>query len=100
MSDIGSFSLGASLGVVAMLTNTLFLLPIIGFVFVIDAASSMIQILSKKFFHRKIFLAAPVHHHLQAIGWPDSKVVMRFWIVGQACGVIGLMIALAGGYIK
>lgn len=100
MSDIGSFSLGASLGVVAMLTNTLFLLPIIGFVFVVDAATSAIQILSKKFFHRKIFLAAPVHHHFQAIGWPDTKVVMRFWIVGQAFGVIGLIIALAGGYIK
>lgn len=100
MTDIGSFSLGASLGVVAMLTNTLFLLPIIGFVFVADAATSMIQILSKKFFHRKIFLSAPVHHHLEAIGWPETKVTMRFWIVGQACGVIGLIIALAGGYIK
>lgn len=100
MTDIGSFSLGASLGVVAMLTNTLFLLPIIGFVFVADAATSMIQILSKKIFHRKIFLSAPVHHHFEAIGWPETKVTMRFWIVGQACGVIGLIIALAGGYIK
>lgn len=100
MTDIGSFSLGASLGVVAMLTNTLFLLPIIGFVFVADAATSMIQIFSKKVFHRKIFLSAPVHHHLEAIGWPETKVTMRFWIVGQASAAIGLIIALAGGYIK
>lgn len=100
MADIGSFSLGASLGVVAMLTNTLFLLPIIGLVFVIEAGSSLIQILSKKFFHRKIFLSAPVHQHLQAIEWPATKVTMRFWIIGQAFGTIGLIIALAGGYIK
>src|SRR5262249_12713235 len=100
MSDVGSFSLGASLGVVAMLTNTLFLLPIIGFVFVADAGTSLLQILSKKIRHKKIFLAAPVHHHFQAIGWPDTKVTMRFWVIGQACGVIGLIIALAGGYIK
>lgn len=100
MTDIGSFALGTSLGVVAMLTNTLFLLPIIGFVFVADTATSLIQILSKKIFHRKIFLSAPVHHHLEAIGWPETKVTMRFWIIGQACGMIGLIIALAGGYIK
>ena len=100
MSDIGSFSLGASLGVVAMLTNTLFLLPIIGFVFVADTLTVLLQIFSKKVFHRKIFLSSPVHHHFEAIGWPEAKVTMRFWVVGQVCGVIGLVIALAGGYIK
>lgn len=100
MADIGSFSLGAALGVVAMLTNTLFLLPIIGFVFVAEAASSLLQIISKKIFHRKIFIAAPVHHHFRALGWPDTKVTFRFWIIGQASGSIGLIVALAGGYIK
>lgn len=100
MSDVGSFSLGVSLGVVAMLTNTLFLLPIIGFVFVADAATVVIQIFSKKVFHRKIFLSSPVHHHFEAIGWPETKVTMRFWIIGQASAVLGLIIALAGGYIK
>lgn len=100
MSDIGSFSLGASLGVVAMLTNTLFLLPIIGFVFVADTATVILQIFSKKVFHRKIFLSSPVHHHFEAIGWPETKVTMRFWVVGQVCSVIGLVVALAGGYIK
>lgn len=100
MSDIGSFSLGAALGTVAMLTNTLFLLPIIAFVFVGDAATSLIQIISKKFFHRKIFLSAPVHQHLQAVEWPAAKVVERFWLIGAATGALGLVLALVGGYIK
>lgn len=100
MGDVGSFALGTSLGVVAMLTDTLFLLPIIGFVFVAEAGSSLIQILSKKIFHRKIFLSAPVHHHLEAVGWPEVKVTMRFWVIGQVCGALGLMLALAGGYIR
>lgn len=100
MGDVGSFSLGTSLGVVAMLTNTLFLLPIIAFVFAGDTATSLLQIASKKLFHRKIFLSAPIHHHLRAIGWPDTKVTMRFWLIGQACGAVGLVIALIGGYIK
>jgi phospho-N-acetylmuramoyl-pentapeptide-transferase len=100
MTDIGSFALGTSLGVVAMLTDTLFLLPIIGFVFVADTATSLLQIISKKFFHRKIFLSAPVHHHFEAVGWPETKVTMRFWLIGQACGAFGLVIALIGGYIK
>jgi phospho-N-acetylmuramoyl-pentapeptide-transferase len=100
MGDVGSFSLGTSLGVVAMLTNTLFLLPIIAFVFAGDTATSLLQIMSKKLFHRKIFLSAPIHHHLRATGWPDTKVTMRFWLIGQVCGAVGLVIALIGGYIK
>jgi phospho-N-acetylmuramoyl-pentapeptide-transferase len=99
MTDVGSFALGTSLGVVAMLTNTLFLLPVIAFVFAADTATSLIQILSKKFFKRKIFLSAPVHHHLEAIGWHESKVTMRFWILGQISGIVGLVLALIGGYI-
>lgn len=99
MTDVGSFALGTSLGVVAMLTNTLFLLPIIAFVFVADTATSLIQILSKKFFKRKIFLSAPVHHHFEAIGWHESKVTMRFWLIGQMSGVLGLMLAIVGGYV-
>jgi phospho-N-acetylmuramoyl-pentapeptide-transferase len=100
MGDVGSFALGTALGVVAMLTDTLFLLPLIGLVFVAEAGSSAIQILSKKIRHKKIFLSAPVHHHLEAIGWPEVKVTMRFWVIGQVVGALGLMLALAGGYIK
>lgn len=99
MGDVGSFALGTALGVVAMLTDTLALLPIVGVVFVAEAGSALIQILSKKFLHRKIFLSAPVHHHLEAIGWPETKVTMRFWIIGAVAGVLGLTIALIGGHI-
>ena len=99
MGDVGSFSLGMALGVVAMLTNTLFLLPIIGLVFVLEGGSSLIQITSKKFFHRKIFIAAPIHHHFEALDWPKTKVTMRFWIISQTCAAIGVVIALAAGFI-
>lgn len=99
MGDVGSFAFGTSLGVVAMLTNTLFLLPIIGIIFVIEAGSSLLQIGSKKLFHRKIFLSAPLHHHLEASGWPEVKVTMRFWVIGCVSGCLGLLLALAGGHI-
>jgi len=99
MGDVGSFALGTSLGVVAMLTDSLFILPIIGLVFVIEAGSSLIQIFSKRVFKRKIFISAPIHHHLEAIGWPETKVTMRFWIIGTVCAFVGIMIALAGGNI-
>lgn len=98
MGDVGSFSLGTSLGVVAMMTDTFFLLPIIGFVFVAEAGSSLIQILSKKLRNgKRVFIAAPVHHHLEAIGWPKTKVTMRFWVIGVWCAFIGIVLAIAGG---
>lgn len=99
MGDVGSFALGTSLGVVAMLTNSLLLLPIIGCLFVVEAGSSLIQIVSKKFFHRKVFLSAPIHHHLEASGWPEVKVTMRFWVIACVSGFIGIVVALAGGTI-
>jgi phospho-N-acetylmuramoyl-pentapeptide-transferase len=98
MGDIGSFSLGTALGAVAMMTDTLFLLPLICLVFVVEAGSSLLQITSKKVLKRKIFIAAPLHHHLQAIGWPKTKVTMRFWIIGQVCAIVAVYIAVVGGY--
>lgn len=99
MGDVGSFSLGTALGVVAMLTDTLFLLPIIGLVFVAEAGSSLIQILSKKYFGRRVFISAPMHHHFEATGWPKTKVTMRFWVIGQVCAALGVIVALLGGYV-
>ncbi len=99
MGDVGSFAYGACLGVVAMLTDSLLLLPVIGLLFVIEAGSSLTQIVSKKLFKRKIFLSAPIHHHLEAIGWPETKVTMRFWVIGCVMAFIGVMLALAGGHI-
>lgn len=99
MGDVGSFALGTSLGVVAMLTNTLVLLPLICIVFVAEAGSSLLQIMSKKIFHRRIFISAPLHHHLEALGWPKTKVTMRFWVIGQVMAAIGVVLALIGGYV-
>lgn len=99
MGDVGSFSLETALGVVAMLTNTVFLLPIIGFVFVAEASSSLIQISSKKLFHKRVFLAAPIHHHFEAKNWPKTKVTMRFWVIGQVSAAIGVILALIGKFI-
>lgn len=96
MGDTGSMALGATLGIIAFLTNQVAVLPIIGFVFFLEALSTIIQMISKRIFHKKVFLSAPIHHHLEALGWPESKVTMRFWIISAAMAVIGLMIALIG----
>jgi len=100
MGDVGSFALGTALGVVAMLTNTVVLLPVIGIIFVAEAGSSLLQIASKKLRHgKKIFRIAPIHHHFEAGGWPETKVTMRFWILGQVAAVLGLILFLIGKYI-
>ncbi len=97
MGDIGSFGLGTALGVVAMITDTVVLLPVIGIIFVLEAGSSVLQITSKKLRGgKKIFKIAPIHHHFEAIGWPEAKVTMRFWILGQVASVIGLLLFLLG----
>lgn len=94
MGDTGAMSLGVTLGVVALLTNTVVLLPIIGIVFVGEALTTLIQIGSKKLFHRKVFLIAPIHHHFEAKGWPEPKVVMRFWVISWIGAGMGLILAL------
>lgn len=99
MGDVGSFAYGVSLGVVAMLTNSLFLLPVIGILFVIEAGSSLIQITSKRFLGKKIFISAPIHHHLEALGWPETKVTMRFWVIAMVAAYLGVLIAVTGGHV-
>ncbi|MFZ5391530.1 MAG: phospho-N-acetylmuramoyl-pentapeptide-transferase [Patescibacteria group bacterium] len=94
MGDTGAMSLGVTLGIVAMLTNSVLLLPIIGFVFVLESLSVIIQVLSKKIRRRKVFLSAPLHHHLEAIGWTEPKIVMRFWVISGVMAAAGLIIAL------
>ncbi len=100
MGDIGSFALGTALGVVAMITDTVLLLPIIGAVFVAETASVILQVISKKFRNgKKIFKVSPLHHHFEASGWPETKVTMRFWVLGQVMSVIGLVVFVLGRYI-
>ncbi len=94
MGDTGAMSLGVTLGIVAMLTNSVLLLPIIGFLFVVESLSVIIQILSKKIRGKKIFLSTPIHHHLEAKGWPEPKIVMRFWVIAGVTAVVGFIISL------
>ena len=94
MGDTGSMSLGVTLGIVAMLTNSSLILPVIGFLFVLEALSVIIQLISKKFFKKKVFLSAPLHHHLEAIGWPETKIVMRFWLIATVMAVVGVILVL------
>ena len=94
MGDTGSMSLGVTLGIIAMLTNQPLLLPVIGFVFVVEMLSSIIQMASKKLRDKKIFLSSPLHHHLEAIGWPEPKIVMRAWIVSMVMAALGVALAV------
>jgi len=96
MGETGMMGLTATLAVVAFLTDSVLVLPIIAGLLVIEAGSVVIQLASKRFFHRKVFLAAPIHHHFQALGWPSEKIVMRAWILGMIFAIIGVTIRLLG----
>lgn len=97
MGDVGSFALGTALGIIAMQTDTLYILPVIGAVYVMETASVIINRLSRKLRKgKKVFLSSPIHHHFEALGWPETKVTMRFWILGQVAGVLGIIIFLLG----
>lgn len=96
MGDTGAMSLGMTLAVLCFLTNTVFILPIFGFVFVLEGMSTIVQIFSKKVLGRKVFLSAPLHHHFEALGWPETRVTERAWIIGAVSAVIGLVLSLVG----
>jgi phospho-N-acetylmuramoyl-pentapeptide-transferase len=97
MGDVGSFALGTALGIIAMQTDTIYVLPVIGAVYVVETGSVIINRTSRKLRHgKKVFLSSPIHHHFEAIGWPEAKVTMRFWILGQVAAVAGLIIFLTG----
>lgn len=96
MGDTGAMSLGTTLGVIAMLTNSALVLPIIAFPLVIESGSVIIQVLSKKIRGKKVFLSAPIHHHFEALGWPETKVTMRFWIIAAISASIGLVVGILG----
>lgn len=93
MGDTGAMSLGITLGIIAMLTNQFLLLPIIGVILVAESASVIIQMISKKLRGgKKIFISAPLHHHLEAKGWPESQITMRFWIISFMAAAVGLIV--------
>ena len=100
MGDTGAMGLGVTLGVIAMLTNQFLLLPLIAFIPVVESASVIIQVLSKKIRGKKIFLSTPIHHHFEAIGWPETKVTMRFWILSGIFASLGVILAFLDQIIK
>jgi len=92
MGDTGSMALGITLGVITMLTNTVVLLPLFFFIPVVESLSVIIQTISKKTRGKKIFLSTPIHHHFEALGWPESQITMRFWIVSVVSAGFGLVL--------
>ena len=94
MGDVGALALGGALGFVALATKTELSLPLIGGVFVVEALSDIIQVGYYKRTKKRIFLMAPIHHHFEKLGWPESRIVVRFWIVSFACAILGLILTL------
>ncbi len=90
MGDVGALSLGASLGIASVLIKQELSLIIIGGLFVIEALSVIIQVLSFRLFGRRVFRMAPLHHHFELMGWPESKVVVRFWILAFIFALLSL----------
>lgn len=97
MGDTGALALGGALGVIALMTDRVLVLPFVGFVFVIEMLSVMIQLTSKKLRGgKKVFKAAPLHHHFEALEWGESKVTMRLWIIGAFSAFLGIVIGIFG----
>ncbi len=91
MGDTGSMGLGTVLAVIAFLVHGELVLPVIGIVFVLETLSLFLQLAWRKFFHKKLFLSAPWHHHLEASGWPEPKVTMRLWIISLVFAMLGVI---------
>jgi len=99
MGETGTMALGSTLGVVAALTDTAFILPFIAVIPFIEAISVLVQMFSKKLRGKKIFYSTPIHHHFEAKGWPESQVTMRFWMINAIGAIIGLVIFLVDSKI-
>lgn len=100
MGDTGALAIGAALATAAFMTGQWLLLPVVGFVFVVEALSVALQVLYFKYTRmrfgtgRRIFKMTPLHHHFEVIGWSETQITMRFWIVGMMAGLIGVALAL------
>lgn len=90
MGDVGSLSLGGSLGAVAVITKNEFVLVIVGGIFVIEALSVIVQVVSFRYWGRRVFRMAPLHHHFELKGWPEPKIIVRFWIISIILALVAL----------
>jgi len=89
MGDTGSLGLGGAIGAMAVMTNTSFLLVLLGGIFVMEALSVIIQVFTFQTWRRRVFLMAPIHHHFEMRGWSETKIILRFWIIAIVCAAIG-----------
>ena len=89
MGDTGSLGLGGAIGAMAVMTNTEILLVLLGGIFVIEALSVIIQVFAFQTFRKRVFLMAPIHHHFEMMGWSETKIILRFWIIATVCAAIG-----------
>jgi phospho-N-acetylmuramoyl-pentapeptide-transferase len=90
MGDTGSLAIGAALAALSLQMNLQLLLPVIGGLFVIITLSVVVQVISYRVFGRRVFLMAPLHHHFELLGWPETTVIVRFWILGGLFAALGL----------
>jgi phospho-N-acetylmuramoyl-pentapeptide-transferase len=90
MGDTGSLALGGAIGTIAVVTNHELVLVIVGGLFVLEAVSVIVQVASFKMTGRRVFRMAPIHHHFEQLGWPESTVVIRFWIISWVLALCGL----------
>src|SRR5262249_61516675 len=88
MGDTGSLGLGGAIGALAVMTQTEILLIITGGIFVIEALSVALQVATFKLLRRRVLLMAPVHHHFELLAWPETKLILRFWIIAAVCSAI------------
>jgi phospho-N-acetylmuramoyl-pentapeptide-transferase len=89
MGDTGSLGLGGAIGALAIMTQTEILLLVLGGIFVIEALSVAIQVLTFKLLRRRVFLMAPIHHHFEMLAWSETKIMLRFWIIAAVFAGIG-----------
>ena len=90
MGDGGSLPLGAAIGFVALASKQELVLPLLGFVFVVEALSVIFQVASFKIRRKRIFRMAPIHHHFELMGWPEPLIIVRFWIIAIICALLAL----------
>jgi phospho-N-acetylmuramoyl-pentapeptide-transferase len=90
MGDVGSLALGGAIGTIAVITKQEIVLVIVGGIFVLEALSVIAQVTSFRLYGKRIFRMAPIHHHFELKGWPEPKIIVRFWIISIILALIGL----------
>lgn len=90
MGDTGSLFLGGSLGIISVITKNEIVLAVVGGLFVLEAVSVMVQVASLRLFGKRVFLMSPIHHHFEKKGWPETTIVIRFWIISILLAFLGL----------